>query len=42
MLIIEALSHVYPGGTRALDEVNLTIPNGMYGLLGRTARESRR
>jgi ABC-type multidrug transport system ATPase subunit len=34
MLIIEALSHVYPGGTRALDEVNLTIPNGMYGLLG--------
>jgi ABC-2 type transport system ATP-binding protein len=34
MLIIEALSHVYPGGIRALDEVNLTIPNGMYGLLG--------
>jgi ABC-type multidrug transport system ATPase subunit len=34
MLIIEALSHVYPGGMKALDEVNLTIPNGMYGLLG--------
>jgi ABC-type multidrug transport system ATPase subunit len=34
MLIIEALSHVYPGGTKALDDVNLTIPNGMYGLLG--------
>ncbi len=34
MLIIEALSHVYPGGVRALDDVNLTIPNGMYGLLG--------
>jgi ABC-2 type transport system ATP-binding protein len=34
MLIIEALSHVYPGGLKALDEVNLTIPNGMYGLLG--------
>jgi len=34
MLIIEALSHVYPGGIKALDEVNLTIPNGMYGLLG--------
>lgn len=34
MLIIEALSHVYPGGVKALDEVNLTIPNGMYGLLG--------
>lgn len=34
MLIIEALSHVYPGGVKALDEVNLTIPKGMYGLLG--------
>jgi ABC-type multidrug transport system ATPase subunit len=34
MLIIEALSHVYPGGVKALDEINLTIPNGMYGLLG--------
>lgn len=34
MLIVEALSHVYPGGVKALDEVSLTIPNGMYGLLG--------
>ncbi len=34
MLIIEALSHVYSGGVRALDEVSLTIPNGMFGLLG--------
>jgi ABC-type multidrug transport system ATPase subunit len=34
MLIIEALSHVYPGGVRALDEVSLTIPKGMFGLLG--------
>src|SRR5260221_5181533 len=34
MLIIEALSHVYPGGVKALDEVSLTIPKGMYGLLG--------
>jgi ABC-2 type transport system ATP-binding protein len=34
MLIIEALSHVYSGGVKALDEVNLTIPKGMYGLLG--------
>jgi len=34
MLIIEALSHVYPSGVRALDEVSLTIPKGMYGLLG--------
>ncbi|HEY2177696.1 MAG TPA: ABC transporter ATP-binding protein [Caulobacteraceae bacterium] len=34
MLIIEALSHVYKGGVRALDDVSLTIPNGMFGLLG--------
>ena len=34
MLIIEALSHVYPGGIRALDDVSLTIPKGMFGLLG--------
>jgi ABC-type multidrug transport system ATPase subunit len=34
MLIIEALSHVYGGGVKALDEINLTIPKGMYGLLG--------
>ncbi|MEO8811846.1 MAG: ABC transporter ATP-binding protein [Caulobacteraceae bacterium] len=34
MLIIEALSHIYPGGTKALDDVSLTIPKGMYGLLG--------
>ncbi len=34
MLIIEALSHVYPGGTKALDDVNLTVTNGMFGLLG--------
>ena len=34
MLIIESLSHVYPGGIRALDDVSLTIPKGMFGLLG--------
>jgi ABC-type multidrug transport system ATPase subunit len=34
MLIIEALSHVYPGGVKALDDVSLTVPNGMFGLLG--------
>ncbi len=34
MLIIEALSHIYPGGVKALDDVSLTIPNGMFGLLG--------
>ncbi|HEX8234292.1 MAG TPA: ABC transporter ATP-binding protein [Caulobacteraceae bacterium] len=34
MLIIENLTHVYPNGVRALDEVNLIVPKGMYGLLG--------
>lgn len=33
-LIIEHLSKQYPNGVRALDDVSLTIPNGMYGLLG--------
>jgi ABC-type multidrug transport system ATPase subunit len=34
MLSIAGLTHVYANGTRALDDVNLTIPAGMYGLLG--------
>ena len=34
MLIIENLTHVYPNGVRALDEVDIVIPRGMYGLLG--------
>ncbi len=34
MLSIRHLSHVYPDGTRALDDVNLDIPPGMFGLLG--------
>ena len=34
MLIIENLTHVYPNGTVALDEVNLTVEKGMFGLLG--------
>lgn len=34
MLQIEALSKTYPGGVRALDDVSLTIPQGMFGLLG--------
>lgn len=34
MLIIENLTHVYGNGVKALDEVNLTIPRGMFGLLG--------
>jgi ABC-2 type transport system ATP-binding protein len=34
MLIIEDLTHVYPNGTVALDEVDLTVTKGMFGLLG--------
>lgn len=34
MLIIENLTHVYGNGVKALNEVNLTVPKGMYGLLG--------
>jgi ABC-type multidrug transport system ATPase subunit len=33
-LQIEGLNKVYKGGVRALDNVNLTIPRGLYGLLG--------
>ena len=34
MLYVSNLSHTYPNGTRALDNVSLEIPKGMYGLLG--------
>jgi ABC-2 type transport system ATP-binding protein len=34
MLSIKGLTHVYPNGTRALDNVDLEIGNGMFGLLG--------
>jgi len=34
MLTLSGVTHVYPGGTRALDEVNLEIGKGMFGLLG--------
>src|SRR5438046_8514636 len=33
-LRIEGLAKVYKGGVRALDNVNLIIPLGLYGLLG--------
>jgi ABC-type multidrug transport system ATPase subunit len=33
-LKIEGLSKTYPNGIRALDNVSLGIPNGMFGLLG--------
>ena len=34
MLTIAQLSHTYANGTRALDDVTLDIPRGMFGLLG--------
>ena len=34
MLRIDNLSHVYPNGTRALDDITLEVPRGMFGLLG--------
>ena len=34
MLTIKNLVHVYGNGTRALDDVSLSVPNGMFGLLG--------
>ncbi len=34
MLRIDGLTHVYPNGTRALDDVSLDVPRGMFGLLG--------
>ena len=34
MLIIENLSHIYGNGVRALNNVSLQVPKGMFGLLG--------
>ena len=34
MLEIQNLSHTYANGTVALDDVSLSIPQGMFGLLG--------
>ncbi|HKY91560.1 MAG TPA: ABC transporter ATP-binding protein [Nevskiaceae bacterium] len=34
MLKIQNVSHVYPNGFRALDDVSLEVPLGMFGLLG--------
>lgn len=33
-LVINGLSKRYPNGVQALDNVHLTIPNGIFGLLG--------
>jgi ABC-2 type transport system ATP-binding protein len=34
MLELTNVTHVYANGTRALDDVTLSVPNGMFGLLG--------
>ncbi len=34
MLSLSGLTHIYPNGTRALDNASLNIPKGMFGLLG--------
>jgi ABC-type multidrug transport system ATPase subunit len=34
MLTLQGVTHVYPNGTRALDDAALEIPTGMFGLLG--------
>ena len=34
MLSLQGVTHVYPNGTRALDNATLDIPTGMFGLLG--------
>jgi ABC-type multidrug transport system ATPase subunit len=34
MLSLSQVTHVYPNGTLALDNVTLEIPRGMFGLLG--------
>jgi ABC-2 type transport system ATP-binding protein len=34
VLTLKNVTHVYPNGTRALDDVSLTVEKGMFGLLG--------
>ena len=34
MLSIENLFHTYPNGVKALNNINLNLPKGMFGLLG--------
>jgi hypothetical protein len=40
-LQIRGVSKTYANGVRALKDVTLTIPAGMYGLLGRTRSRAR-
>lgn len=34
MLAIRDLNYLYPNGTRALNDISLDLPAGMFGLLG--------
>ena len=34
MLTLQGVTHIYPNGTRALEDATLEIPTGMFGLLG--------
>jgi ABC-2 type transport system ATP-binding protein len=34
MLRLVGVTHIYPNGTKALDNASLDIPKGMFGLLG--------
>ena len=34
MLTLTGVTHIYPNGTRALEDATLEIPTGMFGLLG--------
>ena len=34
MLTIKNLSHTYANGAKALKDINLDVPKGMFGLLG--------
>ena len=34
MLSLTGVTHIYPNGTKALDDATLEIPKGMFGLLG--------
>jgi ABC-type multidrug transport system ATPase subunit len=34
MLRLVGVTHIYPNGTKALDNATLDIPKGMFGLLG--------
>jgi len=34
MLELQSVTHTYPNGVKALDDVNLAVPAGMFGLLG--------